>query len=362
MEFQPALSPNGELVAFCWDRESQDSVDIYIKQIASGVLSHLTDDAARDISPAWSPDGRLVAFRRLLPGTTQIIVKSYLGGPERKLAEWPSQNAGHPRGLEPTRDLCFSPDGKWLVATAGSVPPDPVGLLVVSMETGETAKLTSPTGEYVADSGPALSPDGHTLAFTRGTMLNAPQSHSSIAEIYIMAVSGQHPAGVPKQITFDNRIASNPVWTPDGRSIIFSSNRNDNETTRHLWRVVVSGAREAAKSPGPEFLAGLGDYSHDPAISGDGHRLAYTQATHDLNIWEIHLPDHSGKSADAARLISSTRDDLLPDFSPDGTKIAFGSDRSGHHEIWVCERDGSNPVQLTSDVGSLTTDPHWSPD
>jgi Tol biopolymer transport system component/tRNA A-37 threonylcarbamoyl transferase component Bud32 len=354
MEFHPALSPDGEFVAFSWDGENKDTVGIYTKQIASGVLTRLTNDAAVDSSPAWSPDGRLVAFRRLVPGASQIVVKSYMGGPERKLAEWPYQVAGHLRALGLTRDLCFSPDGKWLVTSGGSAPTDPTGLVAISVETGELSKLTSPIGKNVMDTGPALSPDGRTLAFTR-------VSSASASEIYILPISGNTP-GPLRQITFENKLATNPAWTADGNWIIFSSNREENETTRHLWKLRVSGGWGVPKRPEPELLAGLGENANEPAISGNGRRLAYTQEAHDLNIWELHLPDQAGKPASSERLISSTRDDLFPDFSPDGTKIAFGSDRSGHHEIWVCERDGSYPRKLTSFAGPLTTDPHWSPD
>jgi Tol biopolymer transport system component len=305
-------------------------------------------------SPAWSPDGRLLAFRRFVPGASQVIVKSYMGGPERKLVEWPYQVAGHLRALTLTRDLCFSPDGRWLVTSGGSAPPEPTGLLAVSVETGEATKLTSPIGKNVMDTGPALSPDGRMLAFTR-------VSSASISEIYILAISGNTP-GTLRQITFDNKVAANPVWTADGHWIIFSSNREENETTRHLWRVRVSGVWGIAKVPEPEFIPGLGENVNEPAISRDGRRLAYTKEAHDLNIWELHLPAQAGTPASSESLISSTRDDLFPDFSPDGTKIAFGSDRSGHHEIWVCERDGSNPQKLTSFGGPFTTDPHWAPD
>jgi Tol biopolymer transport system component len=61
-------------------------------------------------------------------------------------------------------------------------------------------------------------------------------------------------------------------------------------------------------------------------------------------------------------LISSPRQQTDEQFSPDGKRIAFHSDRSGSFEIWVCNSDGSNPVQLTPFGGPLTGTPHWSPD
>jgi Tol biopolymer transport system component len=61
-------------------------------------------------------------------------------------------------------------------------------------------------------------------------------------------------------------------------------------------------------------------------------------------------------------LISSSRFQADQQFSPDGKRIAFSSDRSGSFEIWVCNSDGSSPVQLTSFGGAYTGTPHWSPD
>ena len=63
-----------------------------------------------------------------------------------------------------------------------------------------------------------------------------------------------------------------------------------------------------------------------------------------------------------SRFIASSRDDRVGQFSPDGSKIAFGSNRSGSNEIWVCDSDGSNAVPLTSFGGPMARSPSWSPD
>jgi Tol biopolymer transport system component len=61
------------------------------------------------------------------------------------------------------------------------------------------------------------------------------------------------------------------------------------------------------------------------------------------------------------RLIASPRQEVSGVYSPDGTRIAFSSERSGSFEIWLCDSDGSHPVELTA-YGTLTGSPHWSPD
>jgi Tol biopolymer transport system component/serine/threonine protein kinase len=350
LEFHPSLSPDGELVAFAWDGQKQDNLDIYVKQIGSGALQRVTTDPAVDVSPAWSPDGQRIAFHRVLPeGVSQIIVKSYLGGPERKLAEWPyPHDAGMGGGR---RVLCWSPDGKWLVASGRSALGAPTGLFAISMDTGESRRITSPPVGYGGDSDPALSPDGRRLAFARTSV-------GSLSEIYLMTVSANlAAAGEARRITFDDQVSASPAWTRDGRAIIYSTGRR--EAYSRLKRVALS--RGAAATPA-EPLQGIREPAEQPAISRDGHRLAYTMITRDLNIWELRLPDRLGKAATAASLIDSTRAELLPDYSPDGKKIAFTSDRSGAYEIWVCDRDGSNPAQLTSGGAGNRLDPHWSAD
>ncbi|MBV8709729.1 MAG: PD40 domain-containing protein, partial [Acidobacteriaceae bacterium] len=89
-----------------------------------------------------------------------------------------------------------------------------------------------------------------------------------------------------------------------------------------------------------------------------GNRLAYVRDTTDINIWEVASLSGSAPKP----LITSTMLDSSPQFSPDGTRIAFRSNRSGSDEIWMANADGSNQHQLTHFNGPLTGSPRWSPD
>jgi Tol biopolymer transport system component len=80
------------------------------------------------------------------------------------------------------------------------------------------------------------------------------------------------------------------------------------------------------------------------------------------SIWRVDLRDPGRKPGTPFKLILSTRNDLWPTYSPDGKRIAFSSDRSGKPEVWVCDSDGSNPVQLTSFREGEAHGPKWSPD
>jgi Tol biopolymer transport system component len=116
----------------------------------------------------------------------------------------------------------------------------------------------------------------------------------------------------------------------------------------------------------PELLAALGwvGLFPAPALSSDGKRLVYADSFFDTAITRLQLSDGPTQPV-ATKLIDSTRLDLYGEYSPDGSRIAFSSDRSGDFEIWVSELDGSKPVQLTSLSSSsagLCSDPRWSPD
>ena len=158
-QFKPSFSPDGNQVAFAWNGEKQDNFDIYVKMIGTnGPPLRLTTDAAQDRFPAWSPDGRFIAFLRSLPsGKRAVLVIPAIGGLERKIAEIFSES-------RPT----WSPDGNWLAISERDSETEPLALSLLSVETGEMRRLTSPPTHSLGDFDPAFSPDGRSLAFSRG--------------------------------------------------------------------------------------------------------------------------------------------------------------------------------------------------
>jgi Tol biopolymer transport system component len=344
----PAFSPAGDQVAFSLEGAKRGSSHIFVKLLDIERPLQLTTGSTCDFSPAWSPDGRFIAFLRvLLAGKAAVILVPALGGPERKLTEthWTGSELFPPF-------LTWSPDSKHLVVVDKRAPEAPTGLFLLSIESGEKHSLIPPPADSIGDSSPAFSPDGRTLAFTRSVSY-------PVSDVYLLALSDDlRPNGEPKRLTFDNRRCSGFTWTPDGREIVFSSNRLGGDC--RLWRISLSGSAR------PQLVASVGGHAHFPAISRQGPtggpRLAYRQDHRDRNIWRVAVPGRDGKVIPPVKLIASTRDDISAQYSPDGKKIAFTSDRSGSYEIWVCESDGSNPVPLTSFGGRPTDLPSWSPD
>ncbi len=132
---------------------------------------------------------------------------------------------------------------------------------------------------------------------------------------------------------------------------MFSSDRIG---VRTLWRIAASGGS-------PQQLTGIGEGAFLPSVSRQGNRLAYVQNVFDPNIWRLNGISSDRKRGPPVKLIASTREDEGAQYSPDGKKIAFQSDRSGRYEIWVCESDGRNTVQLTFD-SNMAGSPSWSHD
>ena len=212
--------------------------------------------------------------------------------------------------------------------------------LVAADNPDDKRRLTISTGQ--ADLSPRFSPDGKTVAFLR-------QVGALARDVFLVRLGG----GEPKRLTFDNVIIRGLDWTPDGAYIVFSSDRFSG--SGRLWKVSASGGQ-------PEPLPVGQGGAYFPSLSRDGQRLAYTQADTNTNIWRYEVPRPTGRSAPPTKLIASTGGNIDPQYSPDGKRIVFVSDRSGSREIWVCDSDGSNPRPLTSFGGPHVGVPLWSPD
>jgi Tol biopolymer transport system component len=332
IEGPPSLSPDGNQVAF------ERNGDIFVKQVDSEALVQLTRTAETDQVPAWSPDGRQIAFARAREG---IFVISPLGGAERKVADT------HAPLL--LRTMAWTPDDSALVISE-MTSPICASLFVITIETGQKRRLTWPPEPSIGDGWPAVSPDGRTVAFAR-------YSQDTSANIYTVPVAG----GDPRQVTADKASIFGLTWTPDA-DLVFSSDRGGGP---RLWRVSTKTSRDAKVAA----LDITGEDARFPSISraatAGRARLAYQRVVEDLDIRRVEVagegtPQHA--LGPSRPFIASTKSEDHPGYSPDGTRIAFVSRRSGTHEIWLCASDASNPVRLTSMNGPIVIGPRWSPD
>jgi Tol biopolymer transport system component/predicted Ser/Thr protein kinase len=330
----PVFSPQGNEVAFTWKGEKADNYDIYVKLIGAGSPLRLTTSPEPEYCPAWSPDGRYIAFVRddSSGGRAYYLIPS-LGGTERKLAEWSSQRRFLGRCMD------WSSDGRNLIAVETASPQNPrPSIVLLSVEDAKKKIVVSPPDSYVAS--PTVSPDGKMIAYIAGAGYIG-------NDIYVVPASG----GEARRLTSDRRVMAGLTWTADGKSIVFSSNRAE---LWRLWRISVAGGV-------PQLLGSEGEDAYEPTVSTKGDRLAYVHNRRDSNIWRVPGLAWRGRRPAPSKVIASSREDDSANFSPDGNRIVFASNRSGSNQIWTCNSDGSNPLQLTSLTGDLGS-PSWSPD
>lgn len=349
---QPAFSPDGNSVAFVRDHGNPADSGIFVAAVGSDQPLQLTHND-RDCCPVWSPDGRSIAFSRYANKEVSIYVVPAEGGADQKRAD---EKATNPRpaalnvpspgsapeyrintdGVIPQNGgIDWTPDGKSIVFAG------PSGLYLVSLDNSGLHRITEPP-PMAEDWGPAFSPDGKRLLFVRTHQVGLPD------EIWATSAMGGKATRI---LAEPGKIASPPRWSYDGNAIIYASNRSGHPA---LWRASVD-------APDSLIQMGEGSPAWDPAISRRGYRMAYERIVRSLSIWQLNLS--SSKRERPTVLVPSTSDTdqgPAPQFSPDGKKLAYMSDRSGTMEIWISNRDGSNPFQLTA-VGLAGT-PRWSPD
>src|SRR5262249_50287312 len=152
-------------------------------------------------------------------------------------------------------------------------------------------------------------------------------------DLYVSRLAG----GEPRRLTRDGRFIFGLVWA-DNREILFSSNGAGG---RVLLRVDSDGQSEPRPVTGGQGQAMFPAVSH-PAKAPV--RIAYTRYVSDYNVWraEVSIPDQGPARTltPPAAVIASTLNEWSPQFSPDGKRIVFGSNRSGNWEIWVASSDG----------------------
>lgn len=343
-EFQPSISPNGSEVAFVWNG-TPSNYDLYVKLLDAEKALRLTTNPAHDLHPSWSPDGHSIMFLRLYPDERkEVFTISALGGSERFLyrthASRPRWAQGENIDTDRFPGPAWSPEGKFFAISDRFQDSDPDAIFFVPLASGARRRFTSPDRGYVGDYLPCFSPDGTKLAFIRMT------NQSSGSDVYVQSVKGN---GTATRITFDNVAISGLAWlSPD--ELVFSSDRSDGS---RLWKIRAHGGT-------PSAVAGV--RGAEPSASRDGRFLIYTRSFGNTNIWRLALNRNGPSARPPVRLISSSSKSDSAQYSPDGSRIVFVSDRSGKPEIWTCLADGSETTSIAFPKGTSIGTPRWSPD
>jgi Tol biopolymer transport system component/DNA-binding winged helix-turn-helix (wHTH) protein len=338
-EYQPAISPDGTRVAFLWEQDAGKSAGLWVQAFDESSPRPVSSGEGEFSSPAWSPDGRSLAFIRFGESVGAIDIASAEGkGPKVLTSVFPTRH-----GLA-NRHLDWSPDGRWLAFDDEPAPNQPFAIFLISLETGERRRLTWPEALSIGDVSPRFSPDGKTISFIRVL-------HRASQELFTVPVTGE----AARPMTSDGKQLTDQDWMPDGRTLLFASNR---EGEFRLYKTAIAGTGSARS------YRAIGIYGEFPiqfSLSRRTHTLVYSVLQYGLNIWRLSLNAQKDPYSRWTRVIASTGQDASPQFSPDGSSICFRSDRTGEEELWASRADGSNQVQITKG-GLHPSVGRWSPD
>jgi TolB protein len=234
-------------------------------------------------------------------------------------------------------ELVWSPTGERIAF------PTFDAIFIGPSDGGEARKLT----DALLPSCLSWSPDGTRIAFTSGNLGYLLQLNVAPSSIWVVDVEG----GEPVRVTEGTHVDFSPVWTPDGRSLLFVSNRGGG---RDIYRIPLDPLGE------PERLTtGLDVFTI--AASADGRTLSYSVATLRQNIWSLPVPREGPVSITEARPLTAGNHIIEGvDVSPDGQWLVFNSDQAGNWALFKMPVGGGEPVQVTN--GPLDFRPSWSPD
>jgi len=371
-EFFPSLSPDGKSTVYA--SRASGNWDIYFQHIGDANLVNLTKDfVADDSQPAFSPDGQRIAFRSERDGGGIYVMNSNGDSPVR-VSDF---------GYSPS----WSPDGGHILVGTEKIPqpstrPTKSQLWIIDLKSGQRQRISE--GDALQ---PASSPHHKRIAYW-----SRPDRYGQREHIWTIPVSG----GTPVAVTDGSSTDLNPVWSPDGKYLYFSSNRGGSS---NIWRVlideetgVLTGAPEAVTSIGTATsvlylsfsrdgqlaysaqtdIRNLRRISFDPSRGTVGKPIAVTEGS--LQLWfpdvspsgewltaysmgqQRHIYVMRPDGTDQRDLTPDTYRHAWPRWSPDGQRIAFTSRRTGDYELWIMNGNGSNLRQVSQSNGG-----HYSP-
>jgi Tol biopolymer transport system component len=334
----PRFSPDGTQILFLRGPRarrialgfSETQTDLFRAPILGGGarrIATLADDAD------WSPDGKSIAFLRmkLVDGkiVSSLLLVSPEGGEPKEIARWPGRAAGTPR---------FRPDGKTIAVPIGALTgATNTRIEIVPTDAGSTREIVPPPPVYGAVSSTEWSRDGRSLRYIQALLATFGASRLVRQDVR----SGASTALL--WLPFETVVLD---VLPDGRLLADSRESRENLLEYTL------------DTPGavPRWLTRGTSADRQPVFSPDGERIAFSSNRNgNLDIWEL-----TAATGALRRLTEDETDDWDPGYTKDG-RLLWTSGRSGHFEIWTAEPDGASPKRV-SDDGVDAENPTVTPD
>ena len=327
-EGAPSLSPDAALVAYVARPAGQRGAAVMVQTTDPSPPRQLTHPpaGADDALPAWSPDGRGIAFLRIRRGQdcTVMLVPAN-GGTERSVGRCDHRSP-------PSFD--WTHDGSGLVFDSRGTLGDNVGLRVLDLASGGWRALDYAATADDIDRRPRYSPDGRWIVFVR----NAP-----LGDFWRLPAAG----GTATRLTELRADIRGWDWTPDGRDLVYAG-WSDSESRLYRLDLDTGLPRDLGVDDGAQ-----------PALAANTPALAFSQQRNYFGIYRVGL----GADGKVERLFPSSGRDRLPAIAPDARQLVFASDRAGQFGLWWADLQKPNSLRLIDGVLPESRHlPEWSPD
>ena len=314
-DYAPAISSDGNRIAFSSFRDG--NYEIYVMNSDGTGQTRLTNHLRDDFQPSFSPDGSRIVFVSNRNGKYEIYVMNADGTNQTRLTNHPASDY----------DPIFSPDGSKIAFSSNRNGFGQVYLM--NADGSNQIRLTSVAAD---EYDPSFSPDGSRIAFTsfRG---------GATAEIYVMNSDGSNQTRLTNNMAGDVSAS----FSPDGSQIAFVSNR-DGRLEVYVMNADGSGQIRLTNNPQGNEVPSWGILP-----SPTGGKIVFA-STRDGGNWEIYSMNANGTSQ--TRLTNNPAVDTQPTISPDGSRVAFTSDRNGNFQIYVMNADGTGLTRLTNNAAT----------
>jgi Tol biopolymer transport system component/tRNA A-37 threonylcarbamoyl transferase component Bud32 len=338
----PALSPDGKLVAYASDRGGADNLDIWVKQVDGGDPLRLTSDSADEYEPSFSPDGNRIVFRSERDGGGIYTIPS-LGGEPRLIGKG---------GREPR----FSPDGARMafVIGGGGLSGGSRGGLFVIPSMGGTPQPR--VADAVGAAWPVWSPDGKFILFATGVYrpvdwgIALSEPGSQAPPIMLRLAEFKKTNGLADLIPHD--------WMA-GNRILFVAKSGDSS---HLFEVGIAPPSLTTKqwrldASATRLTSGTGQDERPsvaPAGPGTGaRRVAFASLVRAEHIWSLDLDTTQPRTGGKVRqLTQESGFQIFPSISRDGTKLALISHAAYNDEVWLLDLTTGKKILLSNEVSA----------
>jgi Tol biopolymer transport system component len=330
------FSPDGRLMV----STDLKSASITIRDMSSGKVTPLmkfTDAEEPVLPPLLSPDLRQMVYMTMnVPRSQLRVIPNAVGGKSRILLDNPEYQFCVP--------TAWFPDGKSVLVVLGK-RDSTAQLARVTVADGGVTVLKSRTGQRaLVGSPPSLSPDGRFVVYSAA-------ADSNDRHIYVLAADGSSESEIVKTAG----INESPVWTPDGKHILFTSDRSGKFD---LWSVPVQNG----KATGAESLvrADIGDIS---AIGMYGGSYYYTDRQRSAEY--VNIADFTPSGAGQSRPAHPTESfvGMRLNWSPDGKSIAFKRHHPGEadeYDVVVHSLETGDERTYLTDLGTSDAGrPRW---